>query len=478
MGVVYKSFDPVIRRSVALKTIRKELLADEDEAAAFGERFRNEARAAGRLLHPGIVAVYEYGEDEQYAFIAMEYVEGSSLRQYFERKVRFEERDVVSVMAQLLDALQYAHDQGVWHRDIKPANIIIMNNGRVKVADFGIARVESSTLTQVGAVMGTPGFIAPEQYLGKEVDHRVDLFAAGVVFYELLTGEPPFSGSKEGVMYKVCHETPAPPSVVSGKPALARFDGIALRALAKRPHERYPTADRFRTDLLDAYDQPVSPTVSEETLIRDVVRVVDPGEGSSQRSGARKSSRGGASSPYRPSSSAPHVSTMSTQMLAAAGWNVEQLSAVERSLAHFLGPIARWMVRRAAREAPDFASLVNQLSEQLTTPSDRSKFLQQNARLAATGSGPARLAEPVDDDATVIPGANNFRPTQGPGPTGDDVARAGRLLAVHIGPIAQILARKTATRPGITRAAFLAQLAESLNDTDRERFLRDFDRSR
>jgi len=206
MGVVYKSFDPVIRRPIALKTIRKELLSDEDEAAAFAARFRNEAQAAGCLLHPGIVAVYEYGEDAQFAFIAMEYVEGSSLRQYFERQVRFEERDLVSIMVQLLDALQYAHDQGVWHRDIKPANIIIMNSGRIKVADFGIARVESSTLTQVGALMGTPGFIAPEQYLGREVDHRIDLFAAGVVFYELLTGQPPFSGSKEGVMYKVCHE--------------------------------------------------------------------------------------------------------------------------------------------------------------------------------------------------------------------------------------------------------------------------------
>src|SRR5882757_696777 len=167
MGVVYRSFDPHIRRPIALKTIRRDLLED-DGAEAFAARFRNEAQAAGRLLHPGIVAVYEYGEDEEFAFIAMEYVEGSSLRQYFERKVRFEERDVVSVMAQLLDALQYAHEQGVWHRDIKPANIIIMNNGRIKVADFGIARVESSTLTQVGVVMGTPGFIAPEQYLGKD----------------------------------------------------------------------------------------------------------------------------------------------------------------------------------------------------------------------------------------------------------------------------------------------------------------------
>jgi serine/threonine protein kinase len=478
MGVVYKSFDPVIRRSVALKTIRKELLTDEEEAAAFGARFRNEAQAAGRLMHPGIVAVYEYGEDAQFAYIAMEYVEGSSLRQYFERNVRFEERDLVSIMVQLLEALQYAHDQGVWHRDIKPANIIIMNNGRIKVADFGIARVESSTLTQVGAVMGTPGFIAPEQYLGREVDHRVDIFAAGVVFYELLTGCTPFSGSKEGVMYKVCHEAAQAPSLVSGRTDLARFDAIALRALAKRPQDRYPSADQFRSDLLEAYDQPVSPTVAEETLIRNPVRADNSAEASSPRSGPRKSSAGATPAPP-PSAATPHrapyISTMPTEMLVAAGWKVEQLGAVERSLAHFLGPIARVFVRRAAREARDFATLVKVLAEHLHLPAERAKFLQENALLAATGAGPSHLAQAVDEDATVIPGVNNVRPAGGPGPSADEIARAARLLAVHLGPIAQVLVRQAA-RPGMTRAAFLACLADRLSETEKERFLRDFER--
>jgi eukaryotic-like serine/threonine-protein kinase len=473
MGVVYKSFDPVIRRSVALKTIRKELLADEEEAAAFGARFRNEAQAAGRLLHPGIVAVYEYGEDAQYAFIAMEYVEGGSLRQYFERKVRFEERDLVSIMAQLLEALQYAHDQGVWHRDIKPANIIIMSNGRIKVADFGIARVESSTLTQVGAVMGTPGFIAPEQYLGKGVDHRVDIFAAGVVFYELLTGKPPFSGSQEGVMYKVCHETVPPPSVVANKPSVARFDAVALRALAKRPQERYPNAERFRAELLAAYAQPVSPAVAEETLIRDAGRMSDPGDASHPRSASRKSSRTPAW-PGTPGRS--QTSTMPTQMLVAAGWKVDELASVERSLAHFLGPIARVMVRRAAREAKDFASLIEMLGKHLVSPGDRAKFLEQNARLAVSGSHPAQLAEPVDEDATVIPGVNTPRVVAAPGPTDEEIARAARLLAAHLGPIAKALVHQAA-RPGVTRAVFLAGLADRLGESDKERFLNDFEQS-
>ena len=153
MGVVYKAFDPNIRRTVAIKTIRKELIED-DRGHSLLARFKNEAQAAGRLSHPGIVGVHEYGEEGELAYIAMEYVQGNSLREYFNRGTRFETRDAVSITAQLLDALAYAHEQGVWHRDIKPANLIIMTNGRLKIADFGIARIDSSNLTQIGAVMG------------------------------------------------------------------------------------------------------------------------------------------------------------------------------------------------------------------------------------------------------------------------------------------------------------------------------------
>jgi len=470
MGVVYKSFDPVIRRPVALKTIRKELLDDVEDAATFGRRFRNEAQAAGRLQHPGIVAVYEYGEDPQFAFIAMEYVEGSSLRQYFERKVRFEEHDLISIMAQLLDALHYAHEQGVWHRDIKPANIIIMSNGRIKVADFGIAHVGSSTLTQVGVVMGTPGFIAPEQYLGRDIDHRVDLFAAGVVLYELLTGQPPFSGTKENVMYKVCHEAAPPASVAAGNSSLARFDSVVERALAKRAEDRYASAADFRAELLAAHDRPVSATVSEQTLIRAIATPGEPRQPTPPHAGERRASHpGGAPGP-------PHVSTMPTEMLVAAGWNVDELATVERSLAHFVGPIARIMVRRAARDARDLAALVQKLADQLASSSDRTRFLQQNIHFANTHPGKSQARAPAeDDDATVIPGAASD-PTVPRGPSAEEIARASRLLAIHMGPIAQVLVRQAA-QAGVGRAAFLERVTQRLTDAERDRFLADFERS-
>ena len=269
MGVVFKGFDPDIDRTVAIKTVRKELIEEEDRAGMALARFKNEARAAGRLSHPGIVAVYDYGESGSIAYIAMEFVQGNSLREYFNRGTRFAERDAISIMVQLLDALQHAHDQGVWHRDIKPANMIIMTSGKVKIADFGIARIDTSTLTQTGVVMGSPGYMAPEQYSGGKVDRRADLFAAGVVMYQLLTGARPFAGSVESIPYKICHIEPPLPSEAEPDRGWERYNTVITRALAKRPEDRFQTADEFRAAILEAYAKPVAATVSEETIIAE-----------------------------------------------------------------------------------------------------------------------------------------------------------------------------------------------------------------
>ena len=230
MGVVYKGFDPDIKRTVALKTIRRQFgAASEGTAAA---RFRNEAQAAGRLTHPGIVAVYDFGEDEDVAFIAMEFVEGHTLAHYLANKLRFTDEDIPGVICQVLDALDHAHEQGVWHRDIKPANIIMARNGKLKVADFGIARIEDAGLTQANVMIGTPTYMAPEQFLGTPMDRRVDVYATGVLLYLLLTGRPPFMGSQEQLMYKVVHEAPVLPRQVEGANRPHFYDAILARALA------------------------------------------------------------------------------------------------------------------------------------------------------------------------------------------------------------------------------------------------------
>ena len=217
MGEVYKAFDPSIARHVALKSIRKDML-DRDAAEQAIARFSNEAMAAGRLNHPGIIAIYEYGEDGDTAFIAMEYAEGQGLREYLRARGAVKLADIAQLMAQLLDALEYAHQRGVVHRDIKPANIIITGEGKLKVTDFGIARLDASNLTQTGIIVGTPSYMAPEQYAGTGLDHRADLFSAGVMLYEMLTGIKPFSGTGEAIAYQICHTPHAAPSSID--PAL------------------------------------------------------------------------------------------------------------------------------------------------------------------------------------------------------------------------------------------------------------------
>ncbi|HEY7943968.1 MAG TPA: serine/threonine-protein kinase [Casimicrobiaceae bacterium] len=264
MGVVYEGYDPMIKRIVALKTIRADQLAGADSANVIA-RFRREAQAAGRLSHPNIVPIYEFGEDAGTWFIAMECISGRELKQSFEANERFTTADIVRIMSQVLDALDYSHRQGVIHRDIKPANIFLLPDGVVKVADFGIAHIETSNLTQVGAVMGTPSYMSPEQIMGLPVDGRSDLFSAGVILYQFLTGERPFAGSATTTMQKVLKEDPLPPSSLNVQ-APAGMDAVVRKALAKRPEDRFPTAHEFAAAIRAAAPEVSSPA-AEPTLV-------------------------------------------------------------------------------------------------------------------------------------------------------------------------------------------------------------------
>lgn len=257
MGIVYEGRDPVIDRRVAIKTLKREQL-ERSEADEVIARFKREAQAAGRLNHPNVVAIYEYGEEaDGTAFIAMEFVQGRELKDAFDSDERIPLQMVGRVMDQLLDALEHAHRNGVTHRDIKPANIILLADGTVKVADFGVARIESSNLTQAGTVMGTPSYMSPEQFMGQTVDGRSDLFSAGVVLYQLLTGEKPFTGALTTIMHKVLKEDPPWPSVLNVHVS-PRIDAVVKRAMAKRPEDRFQSAAEFRRALDAALSAPVA----------------------------------------------------------------------------------------------------------------------------------------------------------------------------------------------------------------------------
>src|SRR5262250_2717068 len=287
MGVVYEAYDPMIKRVVALKTIREDQLSGEDSAQMIN-RFRREAQAAGRLNHPNIVSIYDFGEEGGTWYIAMEFVQGRELKACFEANERFRIPDIVRIMTQILGALAYSHRQGVVHRDVKPANIFLLGEGAVKVADFGIAHIEASNLTQVGTVLGTPAYMSPEQILGLPVDGRSDLFSAGVILYQFLTGERPFSGSSATTMHKVLEEDPLPPSRFNVQVPGA-MDAVVRKALAKRPEDRYQSADDFAAALRAAAQresasapqpgsapsaQPGSTSSSDPTLIAPAAATV------------------------------------------------------------------------------------------------------------------------------------------------------------------------------------------------------------
>jgi len=244
MGVVYEGWDPDIRRRVALKTVRPDHL-ESSAADELVERFRREAQAAGRLSHPGIVSVYDFGQQGETSFIAMELIEGQELQHRLDRGERLAVPEVVEIMAQLLDALDAAGRAGIVHRDIKPSNILLLPDGRVKVTDFGIARVEASGLTMAGSMIGTPAYMSPEQLNGRDVDTRSDLFSAGVVLYQMLTGEKPFTGNRvTTVIHKILELVPPDPSKLDAALPEA-FDPVVRRAIAKAPDDRYQTGAEF-----------------------------------------------------------------------------------------------------------------------------------------------------------------------------------------------------------------------------------------
>jgi serine/threonine-protein kinase len=262
MGVVYKGHDPVIRRDVALKVIRKRDL-DPQDAEHVLERFKREAQAAGNLGHPNIVAIYEYGEDEENAFIAMECVVGRSLRDHLVAGYRPELKIFPEILVQILEGLEFSHSRGVIHRDIKPGNILISEMGVAKISDFGIARLEASHLTMMGEVLGTPYYMAPEQFDGHPADERSDVYSAAVIVYEVLTGRRPFEGQGASLMKKVLEADPPLPS--SLEPRLsAEIDRVLLKALAKGPEARFRSARQFLEALLAAFDdRAFAPAVSD-----------------------------------------------------------------------------------------------------------------------------------------------------------------------------------------------------------------------
>lgn len=261
MGVVYEGRDPNIGRRVAIKTARRDVMAASGLADEMMKRFLREASAAGALNHPNIITIYDADEQDGIAYIAMEYLEGGDLSQIIRERRRLGIEEIAGIGATICEALAAAHDQGIIHRDVKPANIMTPAGGPIKMADFGIAHVSDSTLTQDGALIGTPHYMSPEQFMGQKLDGRSDLFSVGIILYEILTGEKPFAGEAlSTVMHHVIKSDPIPPSELNlSIPDALNF--VILKSLSKRPQQRYANGRAMAAALRESVKEHPDPAI-------------------------------------------------------------------------------------------------------------------------------------------------------------------------------------------------------------------------
>jgi len=426
LATVYKATDPEPQRTVALKILRKEGIDPRITALAVA-KLRNQLLAAERLAHPGIADVYDNGEDDKLAWLAMEYLAGRGLRDFLTLRLRLGLKDTMSIMSQLLAALDFAHANGVVHRDVRPANIIMLLSGRLKLADFGIALIDTFDLAQAGTGAGSPAYMSPEQHSGIEADRRSDIFSSGVVLYELLTGSRPFLGPPETVGEKIRSDAYHPASELNPKGSPATLDPVIARALAKNPEDRYPTARDFASALDAAFKEASEGQGSAEA--DDPGRTLRPGDGT-------------------------------VQISASLSLDAEELRAVEKLLTRRIGPVAKLLLKQSARLASDGPALVSMLAKYVPATAERKAFI------AAAMEKLAAAASPDTPDNPSVRFSRNLI-------EGQDLDAAAARLARYLGPIARVIAKKTPGRPS-DLGAYYRQLAENIPDTaDRARFLKD-----
>jgi eukaryotic-like serine/threonine-protein kinase len=451
MGTVYRARDRVLERIVAVKllhAVKDRRLGAEDH----GIRFLNEARAVARLNHPNIVSLFEFSdEDPAGTFFAMEFVEGRTVADYLLEESTVRVRYAVSLIHQLLDGLGYAHANGVIHRDIKPSNLLVTDEHRLKISDFGIAKIGSTRHTSTGLMVGTPAYMAPERFRGDEIDRRCDVYSAAVVFYELLTGGRPFSGELTEIVYQICHVTPSPGSSVE-RAVPAVLDPVLAKGLAKDPDARYQTAGEFAAAI----------SAASEALARNEARgtrglatteiEVEPTQKVDIAATVlvtRDMPPGGTPAPER----------QSQRTGLPRGCTPEQLADIERHLTPILGAMARIVVKRAAASAEDREQLCQSLVGYLRSDDEREQFLSDVSMESRTDS----LAS---QNAAAAPANPGIKPMIGV-ITPETQDRTTTVLMRYIGPIAGILVKKTA-QSAIDEAEFYRRLTERIID-ERER---------
>jgi eukaryotic-like serine/threonine-protein kinase len=427
VGVVYRGYDELIDRPLAIKTLRPEVLSEMGFNSEILKRFAAEARSAGRCLHPNIVTVFDYVEHDGAPYIIMEYVNAGTLDNVIKSGALLPIQQVGEIMNQLLMALEHAHANGIIHRDIKPANILCPSATTIKVGDFGVAHIESLELTRTHGVsaIGTPNYMAPERFLGRPADARSDLFSAAVILYQLLTGTKPFVAADMPELVRKLTTQPPPPLTNIRTDLPAAFDHLVKKALSRNPDDRFQSASAF----IEGINAAIDTLGSAKQLPMDLTKY----------------------SSKTPKDPAPHHNdTMNQTMAERLGGNT--LEALERSLARSLGPIARLVLRKASQEATTTDILLTSLSRNFKIEADATRFRAEAERLLRDDLGVAG----VQLDILVTAG---------------EIDDAIQLLLPILGPMARVLVNRTA-KTAVGREDFYERLASHVTKpADRKRLL-------
>ena len=433
MGSIYRAHDPDIDRPVAIKLIRADLLESADRAD-FIARFRREAQAAGRCTHPNIVAIYDFALHQGNPYLAMEFVNGVTLAQARPSDGRFSPEDAIFVILQVLAALQAAHAAGIVHRDIKPGNIMLVEGTQVKVADFGIARINSSNLTQHDAVIGTPSYMSPEHCSGQPVDNRSDLFSVGVVLFEMLAGYKPFKGAHSIEVWQKIVLEPAPDLRTLVPEAGDALCAVVARSLAKSPAERYVSASEM-AKAVKAAAASSGASYDDRTIV----------------------------APLRPAAAEGRPTQLTG--VGTTQFDPQLISTLSRKLAELLGPMAPYLVQSAAQKATTVEDLCAQLENQVERPADRLAFQQevrrQLGRTPASAVGDSHPSQPtagLSNTAAISPA---------------DIGRLQPALARHLGPMARVVVKRAV--PGAPSLQVLKETlaAQITDENERLAFLRE-----
>jgi eukaryotic-like serine/threonine-protein kinase len=454
MGTVYRARDLVLERIVAVKVLHPE---HTRAPADGGSRFLNEARAIARLSHPAIVSVYEFSNaDPASVFIAMEYVEGVTIEEYVRCREHEDVALTLDLIGQLLSGLGYAHERGVVHRDIKPSNLLVTPEGRLKITDFGIAKLDTLKHTQTGVMIGTPAYMAPERYSGGGSDQRCDVYSVGVLCYELLTGRRPFGGELTQMIYNICHTPPSALTML--RPTLPGWlDPVIEKALAKDPGARFQTAREFSAALLAAREDLNFSGGREYRREAPAARANAPSGLTASALPAAGVTTPVTRAPRGAGATPPPALDAESLRPAPGPFSPGDIAEIVRQLTPILGPLAKITVKRAAAQARDRAELYRILARELRSDDERKRFL-------ATAPRDARK----DGACTVAAQPSNPVPEL----TNDHIApatleRAAKILTRYIGPIAVVIVKKTAVSAS-GETDLYARLAERIADS-RER---------